>query len=247
MGGIRHNKDMASRLSTSVSTTLEVPDQVFGNGRHGTARQRARYTAILQITIDHLRKKGYARTKVQKIADDSGVALATIYRYFNSRDKLIYIASEQWLRQIANRSLPTKSNTVEKHVIQLIRNAAKLLRPEPRLLEAWARVHLSTDPAVIELVQKRQPPDWVGTLPVDDSQDPTLRRDLDLILDHVWFSGITRWALGEKNYDQVYRDSEKAAVLVLNAHQYMGLSERDNPAPSRPKHKRGRTKRVQNE
>jgi AcrR family transcriptional regulator len=228
---------MASRVSTSVSATFEVPDKVFGNGRHGTARYRERYTAILQITIDHLRKKGYQRTKVQQIADDSGVALATIYRYFSSRDKLIYIASEHWLRQIASRSLSTRKTTVEEHVIQLIRNAAKLLRTEPQLLEAWARVHLSNDPGVIELVRKREPPDWVGTLPVDDNRDPTLRKDLDLILDHVWFSGVTRWALGEKNYAQVYRDSERAAVLVLNAHQHMKMVKEDRSSHSRPTRK----------
>jgi len=221
---------MASRLSTSVSTAVEVPDQIFGNGRHGTARQRERYIAILQVTIDHLRKKGFEQTNVQGIANDSGVALATIYRYFSSRDKLIYIASEHWLRQIASRSLPAKKSTVERHILQLIRNAAKLLRSEPRLLEAWARVHLSTAPDVVELVRRRQPPDWVGTLPVDDKQYPALRKDLDLILDHVWFSGITRWALGEKSYDQVYRDSERAAILVLNAYQYSDLAKKNKLA-----------------
>src|SRR3954452_22162933 len=65
-----------------------------------TPRQRMRQEAVLTATLELLHEFGFDGAKIQDIAGRSGVALATIYRYFGSRDCLIYEATLRWTSQI---------------------------------------------------------------------------------------------------------------------------------------------------
>jgi AcrR family transcriptional regulator len=215
-----HNGGMNSRFLDQHGGIVSTSDPQPLNGGLRTARQRSRYQAIIRVTLDLLRKRGFERTNVQSISSKSGVALATIYRYFKSRDRLIYVATGYWLDQIAVQSIPCRSDRgIENNLTELIRTAAKELINEPRLLEALARANLSADPEVVKLVRNRRPPYWLVMLPKENLHDSLLQNDLDRMIDHVWFSGLTRWAFGQKDYDNVFADIERVAHLVLNAYQ----------------------------
>lgn len=227
---------MNSKLLGQHDRNVSTLDLQPLNGGLRTARQRSRYQAIIRVTLDLLRKRGFERTNIQSISSKSGVALATIYRYFKSRDKLIYVATGYWLDQIALQSIPCKSDRgIGNNLTKFIRTSAKELINEPRLLEALARANLSADPEVVKLVRHRRPPYWLVMLPNENLRDPLLRNDLDRMIDHVWFSGLTRWAFGQKDYDAVFADIERVAHLVLNAYQRAMTTENARQAASASK------------
>lgn len=206
----------ATRLSDGGGL---IPDPLILDGRVATARQRARYLQVAKATISVLRKYGYERTRVQTIASLSGVSLGTIYRYFTSREKLVYISVLDWQTRITLAMVPKPGPaSLETRVIQFMRRAQRAVIAEPRLLEAWVRANLSSAPEITELVQKTEWPKWVMTFRDDGVVNPHLLDDLYLMTERVMISGMIRWAFGQRDFKEVCADAERVARLVFRAH-----------------------------
>lgn len=192
------------------------------DGSRATPRQQERYQSVIDATLGRLHDVGFEATRIQDIADLSGVALGTIYRYFKSRDQLIYIATQRWLTETTEAAVPTGAKArgaLEPQLIQVIRRSARALIKEPRLLEAWARSSMSNDPVVVELVREHRIEDAMRMFPPGRITDGSLLNDLVLVMEHIWFAGIVRWAYGQKDYEQVHKDVERGMLMALNAHR----------------------------
>jgi AcrR family transcriptional regulator len=176
-----------------------------------------RHEALIKATLAQLREVGFDSTKIQDIAERAGVALATAYRYFGSRDRLIFEAASRWLTEVIAEGAPLLADQpFEQRIIGTVsRNTAEFIK-EPKILEALARVNLTREASPAErqsgVDQLLFPPDIMES-------DPELIEDLYRMVDHVFFAGIVRWALGQQSYDEVCRSVERAVVLTLQAHR----------------------------
>lgn len=68
-------------------------------GRREMQRQKRR-TAMLRAASRLFDKQGYARTTFEEIADSSGVGVATVYKYFSSKQGLVTALLEPDLQRI---------------------------------------------------------------------------------------------------------------------------------------------------
>jgi AcrR family transcriptional regulator len=114
------------------------------------SRQADRVDALVAATIDELRANGYDGLTVRNVAKRAGVAAATAYTYFGSKDHLV---AEVFWRRL--QALPTPRadgrRSAASRVAGALRDLALSIAAEPELAAASTTAVLATDPDVERL------------------------------------------------------------------------------------------------
>ncbi|MFC9977146.1 TetR/AcrR family transcriptional regulator [Spirillospora sp. NPDC127200] len=110
--------------------------------RRLTERQADTVRRLTDAAVDEVREAGYEGLTVRNVAKRAGVAPATAYTYFASKNHLI---TEVFWRRLS--ALPP----VAGDVVAVLREIALLVSDEPELAAACTTAMLGTDPDVREL------------------------------------------------------------------------------------------------
>ncbi len=70
--------------------------------------QQARRARLLQAARELASDGGYSAVTMHDVADRAGVARATVYRYFSSKDHLLVEVAADWAQLIADVRVPTE-------------------------------------------------------------------------------------------------------------------------------------------
>jgi len=76
-----------------------------------TSGQLVRRAKIIEEVIDLIAEVGADAVQMRDVAQRSGVALATVYRYFRSKEHLLAAALEDWQKRLTRRILAARSST----------------------------------------------------------------------------------------------------------------------------------------
>ena len=76
-----------------------------------TSGQLARRAKIIEEVIDLIAEVGADAVQMRDVAQRSGVALATVYRYFRSKEHLLAAALEDWQKRLTRRILGARGST----------------------------------------------------------------------------------------------------------------------------------------
>jgi len=98
-------------------------------------------TRILAAARESFESVGYRRTSIAQIARKAGIAVGTVYRYFESKEELLVAVlreiNERWLEQA--RELASPPGTALERIMRLS-EASVAYNRESRLLNAiWTR------------------------------------------------------------------------------------------------------------
>jgi AcrR family transcriptional regulator len=156
--------------STSTRTTA----------RRRPADRADRVDALVDATIEELRARGYDGLTVRNAARRAGVAPATAYTYFASKDHLV--AEVFWRRLEALQPVPASGRPAVR-ASKALRALALRIADEPELAAASTTAVLAADPDVRRLRNR------IGSLFNDrivaalgPDADPTVVRTLNLAL-----------------------------------------------------------------
>jgi AcrR family transcriptional regulator len=156
------------------STSASAPVRRDAAGRAG------RVDALVEATVEELRDHGYEGLTVRNAARRAGLAPATAYTYFASKDHLV--AEVFWRRLQALEPVPTSGRRAGR-VSRALRELALLIAEEPELAAASTPAVLAADPDVRRLRGR------IGTLFNDrlvaalgPEADPVVVRALNLAL-----------------------------------------------------------------
>src|SRR6202044_2749586 len=112
--------------------TVNIPVERFESAvvplTEMTSRQLIRRAKILEAVIDLIADVGAEAVQMRDVAQRSGVALATVYRYFSSKDHLLAAALEDWQKRLTRRILPSRGARADQD-------------PLPGLLDCLRRPH----------------------------------------------------------------------------------------------------------
>lgn len=91
------------------------------------ARAKQKYEAILDACTQVLAEKGYQKTTILELSLESGVAVPTLYQYFENKDA-IFVAwveriIDQVLTQVASLEASLATKNTEQHVSVLLTGA----------------------------------------------------------------------------------------------------------------------------
>ena len=128
-----------------------------------TSRQLIRRAKIIEAVIDAIGDVGHEAVQMRDVAQRSGVALATAYRYFRSKEHLLAAALEDWQERLTRRIL--SASRYDDHeplsgVLTYLRGAQRAFSRNREMTALMLQMMTSTDPDVastIDRMNKRTP------------------------------------------------------------------------------------------
>ncbi|RSN59753.1 TetR/AcrR family transcriptional regulator [Actinomadura sp. WAC 06369] len=131
-----------SRRVSGEQVTIEA------TRRRLTERQAETVRRLTGAAVDELRESGYDGLTVRNVARRAGVAPATAYTYFASKNHLI---TEVFWRRLGGLPPVRADGPPRARAIEVLREIALLVSDEPELAAACTTAMLGTDPDVREL------------------------------------------------------------------------------------------------
>lgn len=189
---------------SSASTSVPV--------RRGTAEKRSdRVDALVAATVAELRAHGYDGLTVRKAARRAGLATATAYTYFASKDHLV--AEVFWRRLQSLEPAPVDGrHSAHTRVSGALREVALLIADEPELAAASTTAILAQDPDVQRLrtrIGATFNAHLAGAL--GDDADPAVLRALNLAL----AGALLQAGMGYFSYAELGDRMDEVAGLLL--------------------------------
>ena len=185
-----------------------------------TAEQRDRRQRVIDAAFELGAERGYDAVQMRDVAATANVALATIYRYFSSKDHLLAAAMTEWTARLQGRvaQSPPRGDTAADKLVDVLHRACHALQRQPKLSMALVRALSSPDVGVREssLEVQRQ----IGSMgdEILAALDPQTRADILAVLGHVWYSTLVAWANGQTDFAFVTKELERAVRTLVEPH-----------------------------
>jgi len=114
------------------------------------ARQRARRKQILDAATDLLRQREYDTIEVRDVARAGGVALATVYRYFPSKELLFGSVLAEWASGFPRAAGASGGSvaTTEAEIRASMRRVVRAYEQFPQMVRVLMMLESSTDPRI---------------------------------------------------------------------------------------------------
>jgi AcrR family transcriptional regulator len=188
---------------SSTSTTEPARRDLGG-------RQADRVDALVDATVAELREHGYDGLTVRNAARRAGVAPATAYTYFGSKDHLV--AEVFWRRLQTLDAAGSRARTAVGRVQAALRGLALLIADEPELAAASTTAILANDPDVQRLRNRIGAAfDHHLATALGGDADPAVLRALNLAL----AGALLQAGMGYFSYTELADRMDEVAVLVV--------------------------------
>ncbi len=185
-----------------------------------TDEQRDRRRRVIDAAFELGAERGYDAVQMRDVAATANVALATIYRYFSSKDHLLAAAMTEWTSRLQGRvaQSPPRGDTPADQLVDVLHRACHAMQRQPKLSRALVRALSSADVGVQEssLEVQRQIGSMGDTILAD--LDVATRADILDVLGHVWYSALVSWANGRREFDFVTNELERAVRALVEPH-----------------------------
>ncbi len=184
---------------TAEPAAVAVPPSTEATRRHLSERQAQTVQRLVEAAVDELREQGYDGLTVRNVARRAGVAPATAYNYFTSREHLV--TEVFWRRlQALPESRVDRRRGASARVTETMSDLALLVADEPELAAACTVAMLATDPDV-KLLRDRIGLEWRRRLvrSLDDQVDP----DVLTALEFAVSGALLQAGMGHLSYDEL--------------------------------------------
>ena len=205
----------------AVAKSLTVPaSQGAGaaDGELGSAAQRERRKRILDATLALASKGGYDAVQMREVAERADVALGTLYRYFPSKIHLLVSGLIREFERTKEKldKQPVPGDTPAERIIYVLNKVTKNMQREPLLTEAITRAFMFADPsAATEVNAVAALMEQMLTDAMHDGAPTPDERAIARVIGDVWLSNLVAWVTHRASANDVSRQLELAARLLL--------------------------------
>jgi AcrR family transcriptional regulator len=186
-----------------------------------TAEQLDRRRRLIDAAFELGAEGGYDAVQMRDVAVTANVALATIYRYFTSKDHLLAAAMTEWTGRLQGRvaQSPPRGSTAADQMVDVLHRACKAMERQPKLSVALVRALSSPDAGVQESASEVQ--GQIASMGNDilSDLDAGTRADILAVLGHVWYSALVSWANGRRDFSSVMSELERACRVLIEPHE----------------------------
>ena len=186
------------------------------------ASQLKRLRRIVAATSRLAEEGGFEAVRLRDVAEASGVALGTLYRYFRSKeDILVFLLAEEidGLER-ALRERPPEGRSARERVTAVFGLTTRSLTSRPHFARALLRAVSAGEPettvnvAAFHLRVGKLVLDALRGGPGGSDADERLRNTA-IILQQVWFASLVGWTGGLHDPKTVLSQVDDAAALLL--------------------------------
>ncbi len=185
-----------------------------------TDRQLARRRALLEAVMRLAAERGIDKVQMKLVAEYSGVALGTTYRYFASKEHLLASALVEWNSRLADRVLAEPKRPVPpeervERVVEFLHRGIRGFQRYPSYADLLVYVSASRDPYASEaLAQMGVRTSRVLRYIMGNELDEETLETLSFVIGSVWNNAILSWRSGHRPLSDAYRMCESGARLV---------------------------------
>jgi AcrR family transcriptional regulator len=183
-----------------------------------TSSQLIRRATLIESVIALTGEVGHEAVQMRDVAQRSGVALATAYRYFRSKEHLLAAALEDWQQRLTRRTLAAGRSPHSdplSGVLEYLRRALRAFARNPKMTALMLQMMTSTDPdvsAAIERMNATNAAMFDRLLQGFPAQDIP---NLSFVLNAILTSAITGLLTGSMSLEECQERVEWTARAVL--------------------------------
>ena len=181
-----------------------------------SSRQAARRQRLLDIALALLEERDYEQISVREVAESAGVALATLYRYFPSKDHLFAEALVQWASTLGpDLTRRPLTGSAAQRVEGALLRAARAFERRPQLARLLMRFETSDEAFAHEVLTRLDTATSAVYLHLlgDLSVNEACR--VVRVLDGVFDSSLRAWSFGRLTTAELRRALSDAVGLLL--------------------------------
>lgn len=199
--------------------TVEA-DAADPSGAPLTERQAARRARILRASARLAGRGGFDAVQMREVAESSGVALGTLYRYFPSKVHLLVATMQDRLDQLhaTLRERPPAGDGPAERVAETLMRAFRALQREPHLADAMVRALTFADRSVnaeVDQVYRRTTAIILEAMSPDSPAAPTPGQVCAVrVVEHTWHAALIAWLSGRAAIAEVRADLETVCRLL---------------------------------
>ncbi|MCF2533329.1 TetR family transcriptional regulator [Yinghuangia soli] len=191
-----------------------------------TRSQLARHRRVTDAVIDLIGEMDPASLQMRDVAERSGVSLATIYRYFSSKDHLLAAAVADWQARLTERVLGEMSlgrtrlpaeATAEERVLRFAQRELRAFQRQPNFGHLAVSLIASSDPYASETIARMQTSSRQAMHALMADLPPETAETIQIAVQGVVLSSLIAWMTGRKAWPEILADVERVTRLVFSA------------------------------
>jgi len=197
-------------MSTSAVAVHPDPDSL-------PRGQQERRDRIVRAAITLLEHGEYDAIQMRDVAQEAAVALATVYRYFTSKEHLYAAALLEWAANFPAREQQKRAGgrSDEAQLRALMRRAVRAFERYPQMMRAEIVLESSTDlnaRALFDQFAARNRAALTSSLPTTDTETAAVIVET---VNSVLVTRLRSWALGRITIGDVDRSVQKTLDLIF--------------------------------
>ena len=180
--------------------------------------QQERRDRIVGAAIALLEQGGeYDAIQMRDVAQEAAVALATVYRYFTSKEHLYAAALLQWSTRSPEREHSKRAGTSDEERLRaLMRRAVRAFERYPQMMRAEIVLENSSDPNARALFDQFAARNASALTSALSSTEPEQAAVIVETINCVLATRLRSWALGRTDISDVNRSIERSIDLIFH-------------------------------
>ncbi|MGO8861491.1 MAG: TetR/AcrR family transcriptional regulator [Acidimicrobiales bacterium] len=177
--------------------------------------QQARRDQIVRAALELLEDGEYETIQIRHVAERSGFALSTLYRYFDSKEQLYAAVQVEWARSLQRnlRRKPLRGEPRDR-LMQLVRRVVLAFERRPQFLRLRTVLENSDDAVALALAQEVAERNYVSFLEALPNLPEDVALQIVFIVTSVLDRLLHRYARGTASIGEVLRAAEDTVDFV---------------------------------
>jgi AcrR family transcriptional regulator len=189
-----------------------------------TERQLARRQALLDAVMQLAAERGLLNIQMKSVAERSGVALGTAYRYFASKDHLLASALAEWHGRLVSQVLAERPangsltpDEAADRLVGVVHRGLRGFQRQPNYAALLTYVLSSHDPFASEVLTGINRGyddilrDILGELPEET------RLTVGFLVGSIWYNAVLSWSTGRSTLAEAFQQTENAIRMLVPA------------------------------